>query len=100
MDHTSVLKLIAQKFGKGSYSKAVDTRRIAGKPAGDIAAALTLNAPRTDIPMPDGQNIGFTSANGPGADPVAQGFKDAFDKLMEKQPNEMEKRYPELTRRF
>lgn len=100
MDHTSVLKLIAQKFGNGSYSDAVDQRQIAGRPPADIAQALTLSTPRADIPLPDAQNVGFTPDNGPGTDPVAQAFQGAYGRLMQNQPNKMEARFPDLTQKF
>jgi phospholipase C len=43
LDHTSVLKCIAKRFGNGSRSPAVDAR-----PVGNILDALELDAPRGD----------------------------------------------------
>ena len=100
LDHTSALKLLAQKFANGSYSDAVDARRINGQPPADIAQALTLAAPRADLPHPDAADLGFTSVQGPGTDPVAHAFKAAYTRLMRTHPAAMKKRFPELTRKF
>jgi phospholipase C len=46
LDHTSILKLIARKFSDGHYSSEVD-----GRSVGNVADALDLAQPRTDIPQ-------------------------------------------------
>ena len=53
LDHTSVLKLIAERFdGAGLYSEAVE-QRLQGDPClTRLSEALTLDAPRTGIPHP------------------------------------------------
>jgi phospholipase C len=51
-DHTSILQLLAERFGDGRYSADVD-RRHQGDPALDrLSAVLTRQAPRPDVPQP------------------------------------------------
>ena len=51
-DHTSILQLLAERFGDGHYSADVD-RRHQGAPALDrLSALVTREAPRPDVPHP------------------------------------------------
>jgi phospholipase C len=51
-DHTSVLQLLGERFGGGSYSADVD-RRHQGAPALDrLSALLTRDTARPDVPQP------------------------------------------------
>ena len=51
-DHTSILQVLGERFGNGSYSAAVD-RRHQGTPALDrLSALFTRDTPRPDVPHP------------------------------------------------
>jgi len=51
-DHTSILQLLAERFGDGQYSAEVDARH-QGSPALDhLSALLTRETPRPDVPHP------------------------------------------------
>ena len=58
LDHTSILQLIGDKFGKGFYSAPVYYRQPA---LSKLSSALTRNAPRTDAPEPPIVEAGQTS---------------------------------------
>jgi phospholipase C len=85
LDHTSVLKFIAQKFGNGNpYSDVVEQR-----PVGSVLDVLDLQAPRTDIPSAPPlidylakQTLaaGYVPGTQP-ASPISQGFKQALDTI-------------------
>ena len=47
LDHTSILKLFADKFGSQQYSPEVSDR-----PVGSVTDMLDLPEPRKDIPVP------------------------------------------------
>jgi hypothetical protein len=47
LDHTSVLKLLGEKFGSGSYSSVVDNR-----PVGSISHVLDFTKPQLSPPAP------------------------------------------------
>jgi phospholipase C len=82
LDHTSILKFIAQKFDKGgSYSPIVDSR-----PVGTVWDILNRDEPRSDIPSaPTLQNYVPTPAGYvPGKAPpsvLGEGFKRALDDI-------------------
>jgi len=98
LDHTSILKCIATRFGNGSYSQEVDAR-----PVGDIWGALELDAPRgddADFPPPP-SDAGFT----PGTfvadtDPMPHAFKDAVTKAMTARRADAQEKFPELVSHF
>ncbi len=92
MDHTSILKFIAKKFNQGSYSPDVDPR-----PVGDFTDTLTLDSPRTDVPMPDG--IGYTPQQ-PAVEPTPQAFQNAIAKAAYINPVAATNKYPELFTHF
>src|ERR1700736_381490 len=92
LDHTSILKFIAKKFGDGKYSPAVDAR-----PVKDLTGALTRDIPRQDPSMPTG--IGQTPEN-PASEPTPLAFKDAIAKAAYVNPIAAAERYPELFTHF
>jgi phospholipase C len=65
LDHTSILKFLAQKFGGNSYSPAVDNR----KGVGSVLDTLDLTAPRQGIPPPPADSVI------PTANPYVRGFR-------------------------
>jgi phospholipase C len=92
LDHTSILKFIAQKFNNGSYSPEVDPR-----PVGDLTDTLTLDSPRTDLPMPDG--IGYTPQLH-ATEPTPRAFQNAIAKAAYINPVAATNKYPELFTHF
>ncbi len=84
LDHTSVLKLIAEKFGKGSYSEVVDKR-----PVESLSAVLDFTNPINAPPAPPALNDYFAArppapvnATVPATDTaLTQAFNDATYKL-------------------
>ena len=92
LDHTSILKFIAKKFGKGQYSPAVDAR-----PVGDLTKTLTRDVPREDPPMPVG--IGQTPVS-PASEPTPLAFRDAIEKAAYINPVAAMDQYPELFTHF
>jgi phospholipase C len=105
LDHTSVLKCIAKRFGDGRYSRDVDAR-----PVGDIWDALEQDAPRDSDaglqPPPNGPSaaaasgpIGFTPGVSP-ADCMPQAFADAVFKARLANPKGAQKKFPELFTHF
>ncbi|MHB1285625.1 MAG: alkaline phosphatase family protein [Leptospirales bacterium] len=87
LDHTSILKLLGQKFGNGGgYSSEVDLRK-----AGDLTHALTRTTPRTDIQAPSG-SPGFVGS-------VPQNvvaFQKAGEALFLHDPAQTKNKFPEL----
>jgi len=47
LDNTSILKLLGEKFGGGSYSPAVTERKVR-----NLSAVFNLSSPRTIVPSP------------------------------------------------
>lgn len=92
LDHTSILKFIAARFGDGSYSPDVDAR-----PVGDLTEALTLDEACQDPSMPSG--IGQTPENPP-TQPTPLAFKDAIAKAAYINPVATTNKYPELFTHF
>jgi len=96
LDHTSVLKCIAKRFGNGSYSPDVDTR-----PVGNIWDALELDDPRdddADFPPPPAA-AGLTPGTTP-VDSMPQAFADAAAKAKAVAPAEAQAKFPELFSHF
>jgi len=91
LDHTSVLKFIAQVFGNGQpYSDVVERRSVAS-----VADALTLDVPRPDIPAAppliaylnrQPPTVGYIPGTVPSS-PMQQGFKNALDGIRGAPPN-------------
>jgi phospholipase C len=92
LDHTSILKFIAQKFGNGQpYSDVVDQRQV-----GSVLDVLNLDAPRTDIPSApplieylskQPSEAGYTPGTPPPTTPISQGFKQALDTIRDHPAN-------------
>ena len=84
LDHTSVLKLLGEKFNAGSCSAAVDSR-----PVGSISHALDFSRPLTAPPAAPALDdylakrpaapAGVTVPTGGGI--IQQGFRDALDSM-------------------
>jgi len=96
LDHTSVLKCIAQRFGNGSYSPDVDAR-----PVGNIFDALELDAPRgDDADFPPAPNAaGFTPGTPP-QDAMPQAFAAAVSKAKGEARDTAQSKFPELFSHF
>ena len=96
LDHTSVLKCIARRFGNGSYSPEVDQR-----PVGDIWDALELETPRgDDADFPPPPNVlGFTP-NATPTEPIPQAFQAAAAQAKLDAPVEAKAKFPELFSHF
>jgi phospholipase C len=98
LDHTSVLKCLAKRFGNGSYSPAVDAR-----PVGNIWDALELDAPRgddADFPPPP-VDAGFLPGTTPARnDPMPQAFADAAATAKTDAPAAVKSKFPELFSHF
>jgi phospholipase C len=94
LDHTSILKFIAWKFGGGKYSPAVDQRGV-----GDMTEIFDAEAPRNLIPYPPMNQSGFTPENGP-VDKISDGMKQALAKMKAEYPEALRKRFPDLWERF
>jgi phospholipase C len=92
LDHTSILKFIAQKFADGFYSPEVD-----GRAVGDLTKTLTLDTARTDIPTPSG--IGNTPEQPP-SQPTPLAFRDAITRAAYVNPVLTAKKFPELFTHF
>jgi phospholipase C len=86
LDHTSILKFIAQKFGNGKpYSALVDQRQV-----GSVLDVLNLPAARADISSAppliaylarDPAAAGYVPGTPPPDAPISQGFKQALDTI-------------------
>jgi len=77
LDHTSILQLLADKFGNGFYSPAVYDRQPALSP---LADAITRAAPRSDVPRPPAVPLAAVAATPPSAPaPSATANAKAFD---------------------
>lgn len=96
LDHTSVLKCLAKRFGDGSYSAEVDAR-----PVGDLWDILELDSPRDDdagFPPPPA-SAGFTPNVIP-SEPLQLAFADAVAKAKNADATATQKRFPELFSHF
>jgi phospholipase C len=95
LDHTSVLKCIARRFGNGLYSKEVDDR-----PVGDIWDALELDEPRDDDAFPPPpSDAGFTPGSEP-EDEIPQAFAKAAAAAKNADPESTRAKFPELFSHF
>ncbi len=88
LDHTSILAMVAQKYGaRGeTYSDEVEQRR--GVFTGNIADMLSLNTQRPQILLPPGAKTGED------ANKVA--FKKAAATMADRDPDKMTNKFPEL----
>ena len=97
-DHTSVLQFLAEMFTPGTpYSATVEARRQQG--IASISEALTLAAPRTDIPAAPPAPAGvaapqLAATNGP--DVMQEAFRGAALDLLAGRRAEVEEQMPEL----
>lgn len=95
LDHTSILKFIAEKFGKNGYSADVDARKV-----GSVSEVFNLEQPRTDIPhIDDKQPSGFTPDHMP-TTPVPAAFQAAWDHMKNLYPEGTAIKFPDLMRHF
>ncbi|HVA77445.1 MAG TPA: alkaline phosphatase family protein [Candidatus Binataceae bacterium] len=78
-DHTSILKLLGEKFGRGSgYSPEVDRRNVKS-----LSDALELSSPRTDLPAPpDPATFPKLIASVPSPIPNSGPDVDAFNRVL------------------
>ncbi|HSR56655.1 MAG TPA: alkaline phosphatase family protein [Candidatus Binataceae bacterium] len=95
LDHTSILKLLGDKFGKGSYSREVDRRNVQS-----LAAAFNRPSPRTDdLDPPDPSPTPPLPATLP--TPVAApstirpAFENAVELMKTNYPHELATKFPE-----
>ena len=98
MDHTAILQFLAERFGNGSYSPAVDARKNAGLES--ISATLSLVEARADIPPPPGLSQGFTTATALPFDAMSQAFDKAFAGMNAQFPDKVSERFPKLSGHF
>jgi phospholipase C len=102
LDHTSVLKFIADTFADGSYSPAVDGRKV--RSVSDVLAQLPpAGGVRVDLPVPKAVAVGF----GPDAVPTSadanltpMGFSNALDNLRAHDTGGTRRKFPKLVKRF
>ncbi len=87
LDHTSILKMLGQKFGGGEgYSSEVDLRE-----GGSVASVLNRTIARTEILAPPG-SPGYTGA-------VPQNvvaFQNAAETMISQNPEKTKSKFPEL----
>jgi phospholipase C len=83
LDHTSVLKLLGEKFGGGSYSAAVD-----GRPVKSVSEVLNFDTPITDPPAVPAVNAYLAARPAAPAvtvpipaTPLQQAFSDAIENM-------------------
>ncbi len=100
MDHTSVLQLLAERFGAPgeAYSASVAARATQG--IASVSAALTRAAPRPGPPphAPDTTLAPPSSLGSPGApaDAMQGAFAAAIDHMVAAQPDAARAAYPDL----
>ena len=105
LDHTSVLQLLCEKFGSPgeSFSQTVENRRQAGITS--VSQALTLDAPRTDIPRapdpprPNALSLeaeGLPGAKGPQS-PMEAAYAETAKWMVDKYPRQTAQQYPEIS---
>jgi phospholipase C len=99
LDHTSVLKLIGDKFGGGSYSDVVDARPVASlSTILDFSQSLTPppSAPALDAylaprpPMPTGATVPIPNTN------LQKGFQNALNSLQQNGADSTHPKFGEL----
>ena len=84
LDHTSILKFVAQVFGDGSYSEEVDGRKVAS-----VYDVLNVQSPQAEplAPPPIGDylkrkvpSVGYTPGKAPHNE-TAESFRNALDTM-------------------
>jgi phospholipase C len=99
LDHTSVLKLLGEKFGNGSYSDVVDPR-----PVQSLSAVLNFDNPITDppsapaidqylaarAPMPAGATVPAPDSN------LQKGFQVAVSRMRQQGANQNHPKFGKL----
>jgi len=104
LDHTSILKFIAQIFGQGLYSPEVDQR-----PVGSVWDVLNMQSPN-EAPPPAPpplvdylartvESVGYTPGKKPHNE-ITNAFKDALDKMQEHSAEQTAAKFPELIEHF
>jgi phospholipase C len=99
LDHTSVLKLLGEKFGQGSYSAEVDAR-----PVESVSRLLDFANPRLDPPAPpalDAYLAGRPAAPAGVVMPapktaLQRGFRDALDGMKRNGANASHPKFGQL----
>jgi phospholipase C len=101
LDHTSILKLLGQKFGGGKYSDVVDARKV-----GNVSDVLDLKNPVMKCPAaPEVSKYlakrppkvaGVTRP--PTDSPIREGFADALQRMRDEGVDETHPVYGELIR--
>jgi phospholipase C len=84
LDHTSILKFVAQVFGDGSYNSAVDQRHV-GSVLNVLSSETTIAKPPAPPPIDtylqrEIPSAGYTPGNAPHNE-IAESFKRALDKM-------------------
>ena len=98
LDHTSILQLLGEKFGEGSYSTFVDARKNAG--IGSVSSVLTLPRGRPG-PAPSLPDVteGFTAQATP-FDGMSQAFANGWEALKAKDAVAARELFPKLFGHF
>jgi len=104
LDHTSILKLIGQVFGDGSYNPEVDQRQV-----GSVWDVLNVQIPdQSPPPAPPPladylaraiQPVGYIPGRLPHNE-IARALKDALDRMQAHSPEQATVKFPELVGNF
>jgi phospholipase C len=105
LDHTSVLKFLAELFGKGQgYLPSVDERAVQS-----VSVALDRDTARADVPAAPslvdylktapGQLVGFTPGTTP-TTPIPAGFKAALDGIRDMHGEQAVQKFGDLMDKF
>jgi hypothetical protein len=85
LDHTSILKFVAQVFGDGSYNPEVDQRRVGS--VSDLLSTTTATIVKAPAPPPidtylkqEIPSVGYTPGKAPHNE-IAKSFQRALDKM-------------------
>ena len=96
-DHTSILRFLGQKFGKGGgYSPEVDKRALVGS----VADILDLAAPRPDRPLPPVPDVIVAPAATlpaplPPSNRNVEAFKQVSQQMKDKYPHQLATKFPQ-----
>jgi phospholipase C len=98
-DHTSILQLIAERFGSGPYSDSVDARRAAGIESLSAAldASIAYAAPPALAPIALAAPLPMTAAP-PASTPARQAFATSVNQLVQSHGSAALQRYPAIAR--
>ena len=95
-DHTSILRLLGQKFGMGGgYSPEVDNRALVGS----VGDSLDLDAPRPDRPAPPNSTVIATPATNvplalPPSNENVEAFKQVSQQMKNEYPHQLATKFP------